>query len=97
MDDFRGGVRLQTVGEDVAGEDVVDGVGGDRGKGRGGHGLAASAWWLEPGHRGGIRGYESAMFHFPQDGVTVVLVSNQGNWNTDVPMNMLVKTVLGSN
>ena len=49
------------------------------------------------GHRGGIRGYESAMFYFPQDGVTVVLVSNQGNWSTDVPMNKLVKTVLGAN
>ena len=47
------------------------------------------------GHRGGIRGYESAMFYFPADGVTIVLLSNQGNWDTDVPMNRLVKAVLG--
>ena len=46
------------------------------------------------GHRGGIRGYESAMFYFPADGVTIVLLSNQGNWDTDVPMNRLVKAVL---
>ncbi|MEX1345952.1 MAG: serine hydrolase domain-containing protein, partial [Candidatus Limnocylindrales bacterium] len=49
------------------------------------------------GHRGGIRGYESAMFHFPADGVTIVLLSNQGNWSTDAPMNKLVKAVLGRN
>ena len=48
------------------------------------------------GHRGGIRGYESAMFYFPEDGVTVVLLSNQGNWGTDAPMIKLVKAVLGS-
>ena len=48
------------------------------------------------GHRGGIRGYESAMFYFPEDGVTVVLLSNQGNWGTDAPMNKLVKAVLAS-
>ena len=47
------------------------------------------------GHRGGIRGYESAMFYFPDDGVSIALVSNQGNWGTDVPMERLVKAVLG--
>jgi D-alanyl-D-alanine carboxypeptidase len=48
------------------------------------------------GHRGGIRGYESAMFHFPEDDVTIVLLSNQGNWGTDAPMTKLVRTVLGN-
>jgi CubicO group peptidase (beta-lactamase class C family) len=48
------------------------------------------------GHRGGIRGYESSMWYFPESGVSVVLLSNQGNWLTDQPMEKLVKTVLGS-
>ena len=47
------------------------------------------------GHRGGIRGYESSMWYFPESGVSVVLLSNQGNWITDVPMEKLVKAVLG--
>jgi D-alanyl-D-alanine carboxypeptidase len=47
------------------------------------------------GHRGGIRGYESAMFYFPDSGISVALVSNQGNWGVDVPMEKLVKAVLG--
>ena len=47
------------------------------------------------GHRGGIRGYESAMFFFPETDVSVVLVSNQGNWGVDVPLEKLVKAVLG--
>ncbi len=49
------------------------------------------------GHRGGLRGYEASMWHFPESGVSVVLLSNQGNWLTDVPMGSLVKAVLGSN
>ena len=48
------------------------------------------------GHRGGIRGYESSMWYFPASGVSVVLLSNQGNWTTDVPMTKLVKAALGS-
>ncbi len=48
------------------------------------------------GHRGGIRGYESSMWYFPAEGVSIVLLSNQGNWLTDVPMEKLVKAVLGS-
>ncbi len=48
------------------------------------------------GHRGGIRGYESSMWYFPKSGVSVVLLSNRGNWSTDVPMEKLVKAVLGS-
>ena len=47
------------------------------------------------GHRGGIRGYESSMWYFPESGVTVVLLSNQGNWGTDQPMEKLVRAVLG--
>ena len=47
------------------------------------------------GHRGGIRGYESSMWYFPDEGVSIVLLSNQGNWLTDVPMEKLVKAVLG--
>lgn len=47
------------------------------------------------GHRGGLRGFESSMWHFPADGVTIVLLSNRGNWITDVPMEKLVKAVLG--
>ena len=48
------------------------------------------------GHRGGIRGYESSMWFFPESGVSVVLLSNRGYWSTDVPMVKLVKAVLGS-
>ena len=48
------------------------------------------------GHRGGIRGYESSMWYFPAEGVSIVLLSNQGNWLTDVPMEKLVRAVLGS-
>lgn len=47
------------------------------------------------GHRGGLRGFESSMWYFPESGVTVVLLSNHGNWITDEPMGRLVKTVLG--
>ncbi len=47
------------------------------------------------GHRGGIRGFESSMWYFPASGVSVVLLSNEGNWVTDEPMNKLVKAVLG--
>jgi D-alanyl-D-alanine carboxypeptidase len=49
------------------------------------------------GHRGGIRGYESSMWYFPETGVSMVLLSNQGNWLTDEPMEKLVRAVLGSN
>ena len=49
------------------------------------------------GHRGGIRGYESSMWYFPETGVSIVLLSNHGNWLTDKPMEKLVKAVLGSN
>ena len=47
------------------------------------------------GHRGGLRGFEASMWYFPDEGVSVVLLSNQGNWLTDVPMEKLVRAVLG--
>jgi len=56
---------------------------------------AAYSGHLGIGHRGGIRGYESSMFYFPRTGVSVVLLSNQGNWAMDEPMRKLVRTVLG--
>jgi len=48
------------------------------------------------GHRGGLRGFESSMWYFPEQSVTIVLLSNQGNWLTDVPMNAIVAAVLGT-
>jgi hypothetical protein len=47
------------------------------------------------GHRGGLRGFEASMWYFPNEGVSIVLLSNQGNWLTDVPMEKLVAAVLG--
>lgn len=49
------------------------------------------------GHRGGIRGYESSMWYFPETGVSIVMLSNQGNWGSDEVTGKLVKAVLGSN
>lgn len=46
------------------------------------------------GHRGGLRGFESSMWYFPAAGVSIVLLSNQGNWLTDGPMERLATTVL---
>jgi len=48
------------------------------------------------GHRGGLRGFEASMWYFPKDGVSVALLSNQGNWLTDVPMQKMVRAVLGN-
>lgn len=47
------------------------------------------------GHRGGLRGFEASMWYFPREGVSVALLSNQGNWLTDVPMEKVVRAVLG--
>jgi len=47
------------------------------------------------GHRGGLRGFEASMWHFASEGVSVALLSNQGNWLTDLPMKQIVKAVLG--
>jgi len=57
--------------------------------------VAVFAGHVAWGHRGGIRGYESSMWYFPESGVSIVLLSNQGNWVTDVPMEQLAKAVLG--
>lgn len=35
------------------------------------------------------------MWHFPKEGVSVALLSNQGNWLTDKPMQAIAKAVLG--
>jgi hypothetical protein len=35
------------------------------------------------------------MWYFPEAGVSIVLLSNQGNWLTDVPMARLAAAVLG--
>jgi D-alanyl-D-alanine carboxypeptidase len=47
------------------------------------------------GHRGGLRGFEASLWYFPDARVTIALVSNQGNWLTDVPMQKLASAVLG--
>ena len=47
------------------------------------------------GHRGGLRGFEASMWHFAKEGVSVALLSNQGNWFTDLPMERIVEAVLG--
>jgi len=57
--------------------------------------VAVFAGHVAYGHRGGIRGYESSMWYFPESGVSIVLLSNQGNWVTDAPMERIVKAVLG--
>lgn len=63
------------------------------------YGLGTDEAWFSGnhglGHRGGLRGFESSMWHFPASGVSVVLLSNQGNWLTDVPVGKLIKAVLG--
>jgi CubicO group peptidase (beta-lactamase class C family) len=47
------------------------------------------------GHRGGLRGFEASMWYFPREGVSAALLANQGNWDTDAPMERIVKAVLG--
>jgi D-alanyl-D-alanine carboxypeptidase len=56
--------------------------------------VAAFAGHRAYGHRGGLRGFESSMWYFPRSGVSIALISNQGNWNTDAPMQRIVKAVL---
>ncbi len=48
------------------------------------------------GHLGGIRGFESAMWHFPDSGVTIVVSANRGILTTDRTMRILVRTLFGS-
>jgi D-alanyl-D-alanine carboxypeptidase len=52
------------------------------------------------GHRGGLRGFESSMWYFPDERVSIVLLSNQGNWyltrarSIDEPMSAIARAVL---
>jgi len=57
--------------------------------------VASFAGHQSYGHRGGLRGFEASMWHFASEGVSVALLSNQGNWLTDLPMKQIVKAVLG--
>ncbi len=43
------------------------------------------------GHLGGIRGFENAMWHFPDEGVTIVMLSDRGLWRTDRVVGRLVR------
>jgi D-alanyl-D-alanine carboxypeptidase len=47
------------------------------------------------GHRGGLRGFESSMWYFPETGVSVALLSNRGNFGTDPLLQKLVRTAIG--
>jgi D-alanyl-D-alanine carboxypeptidase len=53
------------------------------------------------GHRGGLRGFEASMWYFPDVGVSIALLSNEGNWflsparSIDIPMQGIVTAVLG--
>ncbi len=47
------------------------------------------------GHLGGIRGFESAMWHFPAEGMTIVVLSDRGLWRTDRVVLRLLRTLLG--
>jgi CubicO group peptidase (beta-lactamase class C family) len=46
------------------------------------------------GHRGGLRGFESSLWYFPHDDVSIVLLSNQGLWPTDTPLTKIAQAVL---
>ena len=41
------------------------------------------------GHLGGLRGFSDAMWYFPAEGATVVLLSNLGIWNLDAAVRKL--------
>jgi D-alanyl-D-alanine carboxypeptidase len=45
------------------------------------------------GHRGSLRGFESSLWYFPQDHVSIALLSNQGLWLTDVPLAKIAQAV----
>ena len=47
------------------------------------------------GHNGGLRGFDSAMWYYPETGVTIVMLSSQGNWLTADPLDRLARAVLG--
>jgi len=48
------------------------------------------------GHLGGIRGFENAMWHFPDSGVTIVVSANRGIFTTDRTMRLLVRALFRS-
>jgi D-alanyl-D-alanine carboxypeptidase len=45
------------------------------------------------GHRGSLRGYEDAMWYFPRERATLVLLSNQGAWSADATVRRLSTTL----
>jgi D-alanyl-D-alanine carboxypeptidase len=45
------------------------------------------------GHLGGIRGYELAMWYFPEHDTSVVMLSNRGIYSTDRTMKLLVRAL----
>jgi len=45
------------------------------------------------GHLGGIRGYELAMWHFPDVGATIVVLTNRGIFSTDKTVKLLAKAL----
>lgn len=45
------------------------------------------------GHTGGIRGFTSAMWHFPREGWTITVVMNRGLIGADRPIRMLIGTL----
>jgi D-alanyl-D-alanine carboxypeptidase len=47
------------------------------------------------GHLGGIRGYELAMWHFPDTGATIVVLTNRGLFSTDKTVKLLAKALFG--
>jgi CubicO group peptidase (beta-lactamase class C family) len=47
------------------------------------------------GHRGGLRGYEASLWYFPGEDVSIALLSNQGNWDTDPVLERVARVVLG--
>lgn len=50
---------------------------------------------LAAGHLGGIRGFESAMWHFMAEDVTIVVCTNRGRYSTGRTVRMLTRTLMG--
>ena len=48
------------------------------------------------GHLGGIRGFENAMWYFPDTDVTIVISANRGIFMIDRTMRLLVRALFGS-
>jgi D-alanyl-D-alanine carboxypeptidase len=46
------------------------------------------------GHLGSLRGFTDAMWYFPAEGATVVLLSNLGGWNLDSAVRKLQKVLM---